>query len=105
MTSYNLINSVHAANNHDLCIKPLRNEWDFKGLVITDWSTSNGTDNCFASKCINTSNDIMMPGTLEDLADLGIAENKTMKLFVLKYSVTQLVDVISNQAAMGKAKF
>ena len=39
MTSYNLINGVHAANNYDLCTDAARNEWGFKGMVTTDWYT------------------------------------------------------------------
>ena len=30
MTSYNLINEVHAANSYDLCTKIARDEWDLK---------------------------------------------------------------------------
>ena len=33
MTSYNLVNGIHAANCSDLCTKLLRKEWGFEGLV------------------------------------------------------------------------
>ena len=36
MTSYNLINGVHAANNYDLCTDAARNEWGFKGMIMTE---------------------------------------------------------------------
>ena len=43
MTSYNLINGIHAANNYDLLQSVARDEWGFKGIVMTDWYTSQDT--------------------------------------------------------------
>lgn len=37
MTSYNLINGLHAASNYDLLTTILRDEWKFDGAVMTDW--------------------------------------------------------------------
>ena len=37
MTSYNKINGVWGHYHYDLCTRILRNEWDFGGLVMTDW--------------------------------------------------------------------
>ena len=37
MTSYNPINGHWAASNYDLNTTILRNEWGFKGIVMTDW--------------------------------------------------------------------
>ena len=31
MTSYNLVNGVHAANSRDLCTQAARKEWGFRG--------------------------------------------------------------------------
>lgn len=49
MTSYNLINGIHAANNYDLCTETARNKWGFKGMIMTDWTTTEHGDNCTAS--------------------------------------------------------
>ncbi|MBO4705262.1 MAG: glycoside hydrolase family 3 protein [Spirochaetaceae bacterium] len=37
MTSYGSTNSMWAAGNFDLVTRILRNEWGFKGFVMTDW--------------------------------------------------------------------
>ncbi len=37
MTSYNKINGVWGHYHYDLCTRILRNEWNFQGLVMTDW--------------------------------------------------------------------
>ncbi len=37
MTSYNLINGVWGHYNYELCTLILRNEWGYKGNVMTDW--------------------------------------------------------------------
>lgn len=52
MNSYNRINGVYASQNEWLQEKVLRDEWGFKGLLLTDWGASvdripglkNGTD-------------------------------------------------------------
>lgn len=37
MTAYNIINGVRASENAELITGILRNEWDFDGLVMSDW--------------------------------------------------------------------
>ena len=66
MTSYNLINGVHAANNYDLCTETARNEWGFKGMIMTDWTTTEVDEKCTASGCMRAGNDLVMPGCFGD---------------------------------------
>jgi beta-glucosidase len=40
MTSYNLVNGVHPSENSELLIDVVRNEWNFNGLIMTDWIRS-----------------------------------------------------------------
>ncbi|MCR4590821.1 MAG: glycoside hydrolase family 3 C-terminal domain-containing protein [Lachnospiraceae bacterium] len=70
MTSYNKINGVHSANNHELIKGILRDEWGFKGLVMSDWTTTWQGDNCTATGCIKAGNDLNMPGCLDDVNEL-----------------------------------
>ena len=70
MSSYNLVNSVHAANNADLCTKAARCEWGFDGLIMTDWTTTEHGEDCTASGCIRAGNDLIMPGAFSDAENL-----------------------------------
>ncbi|MGI5888241.1 MAG: glycoside hydrolase family 3 protein [Oscillospiraceae bacterium] len=67
MTSYNKINGVHSANNYDLCTKAARCEWGFKGIIMTDWTTTIGDPECTAQGCMKAGNDLIMPGSQEDI--------------------------------------
>ena len=58
MTSYNLINGVPAADNYDLCTNVLRGEWDFEGMVMTDWNGGLSTPRI----SMHAGNDMIMPG-------------------------------------------
>ena len=39
MAAYNRVNGLHCVNSYDLLVKVLRNEWDYKGLVMSDWDS------------------------------------------------------------------
>ena len=69
MTSYNRINGVHSANNYDLCTVAARQEWGFRGFIMTDWSTTNGGGSS-AAKCIAAGNDLIMPGKDSDIMEI-----------------------------------
>ena len=66
MSSYNLINGVHAANSKDLCNILAREEWGFEGVIMSDWNTTVPKDGSIPWKCGEAGNDIIMPGNTED---------------------------------------
>lgn len=80
MTSYNLLNGLHTANSYELLTSILRDEWGFDGLVMTDWGTTGGGDMnpamdskygfSDAAGCIKAGNDLIMPGSQEDIDDI-----------------------------------
>lgn len=102
MTSYNLINGVHAANNYDICTKAARDEWGFAGAIMTDWTTTTNSSagECTASGCMRAGNDMVMPGDDADHANLRkeLAEG-TLDIRELKRCVCNTINLIlqSNQ--------
>ncbi len=60
MTSYNKINGVYASDSYDMCVKIMRNEWGFDGVIMTDWTATleGHADNIKAVK----SGHLIMPG-------------------------------------------
>ena len=62
MTSYNRVNGVYAPNSHDLCTKVLRCEWDFDGVVMTDWDAT-GMGRGSSAAAMAAGNDLIMPGS------------------------------------------
>lgn len=78
MSSYNLLNGTHTANNRELCTDIARCEWGYDGLIMSDWGTTNG-GNCTADGCIRAGNDLVMPGTPKDIEEIRCAlENGTL---------------------------
>lgn len=70
MTSYNKINGVHSANNKDLCTEVARREWNFKGLIMTDWTTTLEYGGSIPYLCTAAGNDLIMPGFQSDLDNI-----------------------------------
>ncbi len=100
MTSYNLINGIHAANNYDLCTKVARNEWGYQGVIMTDWTTTHNGPDCTASGCMRAGNDLVMPGCEGDHENLRKElENGLLDQKELKLAVGHLVNIVwqSNQ--------
>ncbi|MBQ7372339.1 MAG: glycoside hydrolase family 3 C-terminal domain-containing protein [Blautia sp.] len=87
MTSYNLLNGEHTCNRRDLLTDVLHNEWQFDGLVMTDWLVTGGAGTqgekhpcASAAGCIKAGNHLVMPGMASDLEDiLSAIENPDHK--------------------------
>lgn len=70
MSSYNKLNGTYTSASKDLLTTILRNEWGFKGLVMTDWfggfpgfSGGNISNNKnYTLDQIRAGNDLLMPG-------------------------------------------
>ena len=60
MASYNKVNGQFSMGNHDLLTKILREDWGFKGIVMTDWiGIREGLPTISE---VHAGNDIMEPG-------------------------------------------
>ena len=98
MTSYNKINGVHAANCFDTCTQAARNEWGFRGVIMTDWTTTMHSPDdvpCTAAGCMRAGNDLVMPGAASDHENLRaeLADGR-LPLKDLKRSIAHLVSVV-----------
>lgn len=81
MTSYNLLNGIHTANHYDLLQAVARDEWGFRGVVMSDWFTSQDQSEFIgngkvrypisaSTGCIFSGNDIQMPGCQKNVDDI-----------------------------------
>ena len=57
MSAYNLVNGVHCAENNALLTGVLKNEFGFKGFVVSDWGSTYST-----APTVNAGMDLEMPG-------------------------------------------
>ena len=74
MTSYNLLNGVHTSERRDLTTDVLRDEWGFRGIVMTDWvvpgvSAVKGARhrNALSDQVAAAGGDLFMPGSEADV--------------------------------------
>ena len=68
MSSYNAINGVFAQGNKDLLTTILRDEWGYKGIVMTDWIGRRAK--LPTAQEVEAGNDLMMPGYANQAEDI-----------------------------------
>ena len=106
MTSYNLVNGIHAANHRELLTDILRCEWGFRGLVMTDWGTTDGTAQCFqygcsnAALCVKAGNDLTMPGSQADVDAIVNAVGKDLTLAELQACAKRILELVLLRAKL-----
>ena len=104
MTSYNLINGLHTANSKDLCTVAAREEWDFQGIIMTDWCTTFERGGSASWKCIEAGNDLIMPGFEGDFFSIRKAlADGTLDREDLKACVKRLLTVVYQTLAYEDA--
>lgn len=99
MSSYNLVNGVHAANSKDLCTRIARTEWGFDGVIMSDWNTTVPEDGSVAWKCAAAGNDIIMPGNAEDAESIRNAyRNGDLTEEEIRFCAGRILELISQLA-------
>lgn len=100
MSSYNLLNGVHAANSVDLCTAIARKEWGFDGVIMSDWNTTVPEDGSIPWKCVTAGNDIIMPGNAADAENIRKAfEDGKLSEEVVRMSAGRILNLIHTLTA------
>lgn len=100
MTALNCVNGPHGTNNRDLAASVLRDEWNYKGLIMTDWNTTTPARGGRAVGCINAGDDLIMPGSSDDWEKLKTAlhnqsgEGEAVTLGALQYCAMNVLRYI-----------
>lgn len=101
MSSYNLINGTYTSESRDLLTTILRNEWGFKGFVMTDWF--GGKD---AVAQMRAGNNLLMPGTGDQTKKIIEAfKNGQLDEKSLNANVEGILAIISNSPAFKGYKY
>jgi beta-glucosidase len=76
MASYNKINGEFSMGNHDLLTKILRDDWGYKGIVMTDWIGIR--EGLPTTREVQAGNDLMEPGQPAQVEEIikGVKEGK-----------------------------
>ncbi|HVM89986.1 MAG TPA: glycoside hydrolase family 3 C-terminal domain-containing protein [Puia sp.] len=101
MSSYNYINGTYTSQSYDLLTTILRNDWGYKGFVMTDWF--GGIDPVAQ---IKAGNNLLMPGTPDQAKKIIEAvNNKTLDEKVLDENIAGILNIIVKSPAFKKYKF
>ena len=112
MSSYNKINGVYTSASTDLLTTILRDEWGFKGYVMSDWFggyesfESLGKTSSDVVKQLTAGNDLLMPGTKEQYNNI-VSSIKSGELSkeIVDRDVKHILEVIVKSPAFKKYKF
>jgi beta-glucosidase len=90
MSSYNLINGAYASENRDLLTKVLRDDWGFRGFVMSDWF--GGADPIAQMKA---GNDLLMPGSPDQAkAIIKAVKEKKLEESVLDRNIERILNIL-----------
>jgi beta-glucosidase len=99
MSSYNKLNGTYTSESPALLTGVLRNDWGFKGLVMTDWF--GGRD---AVAQMNAGNDLLEPGTAaQQKALLAALESGVLKPEVLDRNVERVLNLVLQSPTFKKS--
>jgi beta-glucosidase len=101
MSSYNLVNGIYTSESYDLLTKILRNEWGFKGFVMTDWY---GGKDCVAQ--MKAGNDMIMPGRPKQIEEMiNAVKSGKLDIKILNKNVERILTVMLNSPHFNGYKY
>ena len=104
MSAYNIINGQYAQGSHDLLTSILRDDWGFKGIVMTDWIGKR--EKLPTADEVHGGNDLMMPGYPAQVEDIiQGAKDGTIKMEDIDRNVRNMLEYIVKTPHFKKYKF
>jgi beta-glucosidase len=102
MCSYNLINGIYASDNKRLLSDILRDEWGFKGLVMTDWGAVDDR-----VQGILAGLDLEMPGSggINDAKIIEAVKSGVLDEKILDKAVLRVVELILKSRENAKTAY
>lgn len=101
MSSYNKINGTYTSEDNDLLTTLLRNEWGFKGFVMTDWFGGRNP-----VEQMKAGNDLLMPGTPQQAQRIISAVNHdSLDIKMVDENVERILNIILQSPAFKKYKY
>jgi glycoside hydrolase, family 3 domain protein len=90
MSSYNKINDTYVSENPELLTTILRDEWNFKGMVTTDWFSGRK----YANQ-VKAGNDLLMPGRKQEAKKIKEALDKgSLKETELDRNIERILQLV-----------
>ena len=90
MSSYNKINDAYVSENPELLTTILRDEWNYKGMVTTDWFSGRK----YANQ-VKAGNDLLMPGRKQEAKKIKEAlDDGTLKEAELERNIERILQLI-----------
>lgn len=101
MSSYNKLNGTYTSESRDLLTTILRDEWGYKGLVMTDWF---GGRNAAAQ--IHAGNDLLMPGREDQKqAILKALENGSLAMEDVDTDIKRVLELVLRSPRFAQYKY
>ena len=91
MSSYNLLNGVYTAESQALLSRLLREEWNFDGVVMTDWVTTTTI-----ARELWAGNDVKMPMYIRDEYEAALFANRhnNMPRAIIERSARRVLNMV-----------
>jgi beta-glucosidase len=101
MSSYNYVNGIYTSENSELLSTILRNEWGYKGMVMTDWF---GGRNAVEQE--RAGNDLLMPGMPpQSKAIIDAVKGGTLDEKLLDRNIANILSLILKSPTFNGYKY